>query len=164
MILPPPTALVKYFLKVFADTADPLGKVFGEMPSSAAISLTVNPQYSRYSTHFISGFERFAPGGSSSRFQLRAPPKSTQPGSGEFLEGIEKHISNLDGCGCMRLLFDIAILPDIRNQWSTDADVNLKKIAARFRIDTAAITKSVRAQAKHRQKSGKAKTTKGGAA
>ena len=45
-----------------------------------------------------------------------------------------------------RLLFDIAIPPDIRSQWSSGADANLKKIATRFRIGGAAIAKTIRAQ------------------
>ena len=74
-------------------------------------------------------------------------PKSKQPGSTEILDSIETYIGKLGSDACMRLLFDIALLPDIRNQWSTNADGNLKKIATRFKIDTAAIAKTVRANA-----------------
>jgi len=42
----------------------------------------------------------------------------------------------------MRPLFDIALLPDMRSQWSTTAEGNLKMIASRFRIDTATICKT----------------------
>lgn len=90
-------------------------------------------------------------------------PKSKQPGSTEILEAIEKHIAKLDSTGCMRLLFDIALLPDIRSQWSTNADGNLKKVASRFRIDTAAIGKTVRAQASIATKRASTKRKKGAA-
>ena len=90
-------------------------------------------------------------------------PKSKQPGSTEILEAIEEHIAKLDSTGCMRLLFDIALLPDIRSQWSTTADGNLKKVASRFRIDTAAIGKTVRAQASMSTKRASTKRKEGAA-
>ena len=75
-------------------------------------------------------------------------PETKQRGSSEILDAIEKHISTLGLIACMRLLFDIATLQDIRNQWSTNADANLKKIATRFKIDTTVIAKDIRAKAK----------------
>lgn len=90
-------------------------------------------------------------------------PKSKQPGSSEILEAIETHVAKLDPTGCMRLLFDIALLPDIRSQWSTSADANLKKIATRFKIDSAAIAKDVRAKAKQAGKAAGRKPKKGAA-
>jgi hypothetical protein len=71
-------------------------------------------------------------------------PKEKQPSSMDMLRNLGEHISKLDATACQRLLFDIALLGDIKSHYRTDADANLKKVAQRFKVDVAAIAKEVR--------------------
>ena len=75
-------------------------------------------------------------------------PKTKQPSGSEIRDALQKHIAALDSTACQRFLFDMALLPMIRNQYSTSAESELKTIAKRFRLDPASIAKTVREQAK----------------